>query len=857
MMLYSPTAIRSPVRGLPFRLALRELRSGLRGFYVFIACIALGVLAIAGVGSSTASIVEGLARQGRAILGGDLAFTLSQREATDAERAFLEAHGRVSAAATMRAMARTDDGGAALVEIKTVDRAYPLYGTVAVEPAQPLLELLASRDGAFGAAADRALLIRLDLHPGDRIKVGSAVIEIRAVLASEPDKLAGGFGFGPRLLISEAALRAAALLLPGSLVRWHYRLRLPDNNASDAAVTRVVAAAEAALPEAGWDIRTRTNASPSLEQNVERFSQYVALVGLAALLIGGVGVANAVKTHLDRKREVIATMKSLGATGGAVFAIYLIQILMLAVLGALPGLALGAALPFLIAWAFGSVIPLPIVPALHPGELALAFGYGALTALAFALWPLGRAHDVSVSALFRDEVAPEHRWPRKRYQVVTVLVVCTLAGLAIGLAFDPRIAALFTAAAAILLILLRLVAALFMAIARALPRARSAVLRIAVANVHRPGALTASVVMSLGLGLALLVTVIEIDGNLRRQFLAALPDKAPSFFFLGIQSADAERFDGFIRAQAPHAMLERVPMLRGRIVAANGIAAEELKPSRNAAWVLQSDRGITYADDVPPGSRVVDGQWWGPNYQGPPLVSFEKKIAQGLGLHTGDSVTVNVLGRNLTARIANLRTLDWDSLGINFVMVFSPATFRSAPATEIATLTYPEGSTAEQETALLRGVAEAFPEVSAVRVREAIEALASLVSNLVLAIRGASALTLLIAALVLGGALAAGHRHRLYDAVMLRTLGASRRQIIAAYGLEYVLIGIATAVFGLAAGSSAAAVVVTRVMNLPFSWLASPALAAAGGTVLAMVVLGLASTWPLLGQKPARVLRSL
>src|SRR6516162_5731128 len=321
MMLDSPVATGS---SLPVRLALRDLRGGLRGFYVFIACIALGVLAIAGVGSFTASIADGLAREGRVILGGDLAFTLSQLEASDAERAFLDANGRVSAAATMRAMARTDDGRAALVEAKAVDRAYPLYGTVTLDPAQPLAVLFASRDGAFGAAADRALLTRLDLKTGDRIRIGSATVEIRAVLASEPDKLAGGLGFGPRLLISEDALRATSLLLPGSLVRWHYRLRLPDNDAADAEVRRVTAAAETTLPEAGWEIRTRTTASPSLEQNVERFSQYVALVGLAALLIGGVGVANAVKTHLDRKRDTIATLKSLGATGGGVFAIYLV-----------------------------------------------------------------------------------------------------------------------------------------------------------------------------------------------------------------------------------------------------------------------------------------------------------------------------------------------------------------------------------------------------------------------------------------------------------------------------------------------------------------------------------------------------
>jgi putative ABC transport system permease protein len=842
---------------LPLRLALRELRAGLRGFYVFIACIAFGVMAIAGVGSVATSLERGLAREGRTILGGDLSFNLSHREVTAPERAFLNERGRVSAAATMRAMARTDDGRSALVELKAVDAAYPLFGRVALAPALALPAALARTDGVFGAAADPALLARLDLKPGARVTIGEATFELRAALQSEPDKLAGGLGFGPRLLVSDEALRATGLLQPGSLVRWHYRLQLPDGDFGEAAVRRITAAAEASLPEAGWEIRSRTNASPALERNVERFTQYLTLVGLTALLVGGVGVANAIKGHLDRKRDVIATLKSLGATGRGVFSIYLAQTMLLAGIGALPGLAIGAALPFLISWVFGAVIPLPIAPALHPGDLALAFVYGLMTALAFALWPLGRAHDVSVSALFRDEVAPERRWPRLSYMLATGLVAGTLAALAILLAYDRRIAAIFVAAAAGVFVTLRLVASLVMLIARRYPRPRSTMLRLAIANIHRPGALTVSVVLSLGLGLALLVTVIEIDGNLRRQFMAALPDKAPAFFFLDIQAADAERFDAFIRERAPRAAIERVPMLRGRIVSVNGVAAENLKAPASAAWVLQSDRGITYTNEVPAGSRVAQGEWWGPDYQGPPLVSFEQKIADGLALKIGDPIVVNVLGRNLTARLANLRNLDWQSLGINFVMVFSPNTFRGAPVTHIATLTYPGGSTTEEETELLKAAATVFPSVTAVRVRDAIDAFGGIVTNLVLAIRGASALTLAVAVLVLGGALAAGHRHRVYDAVVLRTMGATRGQLILAYALEYLLIGIATALFGVAAGSLAGALVITQVMNLPFVWLPGPAAAAALAAVAATVVLGLASTFTVLGQKPAPVLRAL
>jgi putative ABC transport system permease protein len=843
-------------RNLTLRFAWRELRGGLHGFYVFIACIALGVMAIAGVNAFSASLVNGLAREGRTILGGDLAFALFHREAGAQERAFLEGQGRVSVAATMRAMARSADGRNALVEIKAVDGAYPLFGRVVSEPALPLASALGERDGAFGALADPALLARLDLQPGARVTVGTATFELRANLRTEPDKLAGGIGFGPRLLISEEALRATGLLQPGSLVRWHYRLRLPDA-ASDDRAAAAAAQARAQLPNAGWEIRTRSNASPQLERNVDRFSQFLTLVGLTALLVGGVGVANAVKSHLDRKREVIATMKSLGATGAQVFGIYLVQVLLLALVGALIGLGIGGALPFLIKWGFGAIIPLPIEPSLNPGGLAVALLYGLLTAVAFSLWPLGRARDVPVSALFRDAVDPGRRWPRRSYVAATALVVAALAAMAVVLAYDRRIAAIFVAAAAVVFVALWLVAALLMLLARKAPRARSTVVRLAIANIARPGALTRTVVLSLGLGLALLVTVIQTDGNLRRQFMAALPDRAPSFYFVDIQAADAERFDAFIRAHAPQAVLERAPMLRGRIVAANGVKAEDLKPAASAAWVLQSDRGITHTGTVPQGSRVVAGEWWPDDYQGPPLVSFENKLADGLGLKVGDPITVNVLGRNITATIANLRAVDWQNLGINFVLVFSPNAFRGAPHTHIATLSYPNGSTAAEETALLRAVADAFPSVTVVRVKDALDAVGGVVTNLVLGLRGASLITLLAAVLVLGGALAAGHRHRVYDAVILKTLGATRGRLLTAYGLEYMLLGTATALFGVAAGSLAAWFVVNEVMNLRFVWLPGPAAAAAFGALLVTILLGLIGTFTALGQKPAPVLRNL
>jgi len=839
-----------------FRLSLRDLRGGLRGFTAFIACLALGVMTIAGVGSLAQSLTAGLARESRVILGGDLSFILAQREAKPDERRFLARQGDVSAIATLRALARTEDGRASLVELKAVDKHYPLYGAVVTDPPAPLADTLARRDDAFGAAADPLLFARLGLEPGAQVSIGAATFALRARIASEPDKLAAGIGFGPRLMISDEALRATGLLQPGSLVRFLYRVRLPGASAAN----RTDAAAEAAereFPHAGWEIRSSTNASPQLERNIERFTQYLVLVGLTALLVGGVGVANSTKHYLDRKLSVIATLKSLGATAGQVVALYFLQILLLALLGAAIGLALGALMPFAIANVFGAIIPLPLAPSVHPTELLLGLLYGLLTAAAFAIWPLGRVHDAPVSALFRDAIAPESRWPRGRYVLATAIAGIALAAVAIGASYDRKIAAIFVVAALGVFVLLRAVAFAVMLLARAVPRPHSTILRLALANIYRPAALTPTIVLSLGLGMAVLATVVEIDANLRRQLTATLPEKAPSFFFLDIPPGDIARFDDLVRAQAPQASLESTPMLRGRIVDVNGVSADELKARPNAVWVLHGDRGITYAGTVPPGSRVIEGEWWGERYDGPPLLSLDKRIADGLGLKLGDAVTVNVLGRDITARIANLRTVDWQSLGLNFVLVFSPGAFRGAPLTHVATVTFPDGGTPQEEAALLDAVTQRFPGVTPVPVKEAISAVSAVVSNLALAVLAASTVTLISTVLVLGGALAAGHRHRVYDAVVLKTFGATRGQIIACYLLEYLLTGAAAVLFGMTAGSIAGWRVVRDLMTLPFTWQAAPALTAAAAALAVTMVCGLIGTFAALGRKPAAALRNL
>ena len=838
---------------LTLRLALRELRGGLSGFAVFLACIALGVAAIAGVASISRSLTDGLGREGGRILGGDLTYSLINRAATPEERAALDAQGQVSVVTTLRAMAAAGDAGAALVELKAVGADYPSLGDVVTDPAQPLTDLLAERDGVLGAVADPVLLTRLDLKVGDRIVIAGKSFAIRATLVSEPDRIANGIGFGPRVLITHAALDQTGLIRPGSLNRWSYRLRIPG--ADDADLARRAAAIAKAAPDAGWEMRTRSNADPRFAKSIERFTQFLTLVGLTALIVGGVGVANAVAAFVERKRGSIATLKSVGAPGGQVVVLYLTQVLLIAGLGIAIGLGIGAALPFGLDALFHDALPLPLNPTIAPGELALAAAYGLLTALAFAILPLGRAHDIPVSCLFRDVVDPGSVRTRLRYRLILAGALAGLVALALVTAFDRRLALIFIVAAGLAFGLLHLVALGLMAVARRLPRPRLAAPRMALANLHRPGALTPAIVLSLGLGVTLLVTLSLIDANVRRTLTDSLPAKAPNLFFLDIPSSDADAFHAFLGSRAPGAKIERVPMMRGRITALDGVPAGEIKPPEDAAWVLDGDRGITYAEDVPEGSSLVAGTWWNAEEGRTPLVSFDAELAGKLDLKVGSTVTVNVLGRTLTARIANLRKVEWRSLGINFVMVFSPGTFRGAPHSDLATLTLPNGPDGKAEAVILRDVARAYPSVTSVRVKEALEAVSEIVGKLVLAIRGASGIAVVASLFVLAGALAAGHRARLYDAVVLKTLGATRTRLLTAYTLEYGALGLATAIFGLAAGTLAGWVIVTRVMKLEFTLDLSGAVIAAGLAVAFAIVLGLAGTWRILGQKPAPYLR--
>ncbi len=836
------------------RLALRELRSGLKGFYVFIACVALGVMVITAVGGLTDALRAGFERQGEAILGGDVVLSRMHARATGAERQWLGEQGRLSETATMRAMARRPDGeDQALVELKAVDGSYPMVGKVETAGADFARALAAP----LSAVADPVLLERLGVKPGERLKIGEAEVVVAATIISEPDAIADRLTFGPRIFITLETLDKTGLVQPGTLVRWRYAMKLPDGaGESPAKLAEFRDRAKAAFPEAGFTIADRRDPSPQVRRTLERLRQFLTFLGLTALLVGGVGVANAVATFIDRRRNVIATMKSLGATSRLIFAIFLVQVLAMAGIGVLIGLALGMAVPVLLTSLYGDAVPIKAELTLSAASLATGALYGILVALMFALWPLGRAELVSASVLFRDEVAPERVRPKARVIALIAAVGAALLGVAISMSDSPRIASYFCIGLVVVFAVFTALGTFMTWAARKIPRPKVPELALAIGNIGAPGGLTRSVSVSLGAGLSLLVAVALANASLVSELTSRMPDQSPNYFVLDIAKGDFSGFSELTRREAPGAEVHEAPMLRGRLIKLKGKSVEDIKAPPEAQWVLSGDRGLTYSDTVPEGSKVIEGEWWPKDYDGDPLVSFEAELAGHLGLKIGDSVTVNVLGRNVTARIANLREVKWESLALNFVMVFSPNTLSSAPHNLLATITLPKDTSLASEANLARVLGRAYPAVSVIRVKDAIDAFNAVFAKVMTAVRVAGSVTLLAGALVLAGALATAQRRRILEAVILKVLGATRRRILIAHFAEYLSLAAATAVFAVILGSLAAWFAVAYVMQIEFTFSWGPVLEALALAVSLVALFGGIGTSAVLRARPVPYLRS-
>ena len=833
------------------RFARRELRGGLSGFRIFLACLALGVAAIAAVGTVRASIEAGLSREGAALLGGDAQMEFTYRFASEAERAWMEDQSlALSEVTDFRSMAVVDtpDGPErGLTQVKSVDAAYPLIGEVELSPDIPFAQALNGTNGLPGAVMERVLIDRLGLEIGQSFALGTQNFVLMAEITREPDTSAGGFGLGPRTIVRTQALEASGLLAPGTLFSTQYRLDLPEGTDLAAIATE----ARTRFEDSGLRWSDARNGAPGISEFVDRLGAFLVLVGLSGLAVGGVGVSAAVRAYLARKTSVIATLRTLGADRATIFQTYFIQIGVLSIVGIALGLILGAVIPIALSPVIEARLPIPAAFALYPRPLIEAAIYGLLTALIFTLWPLARTEEVRAATLFRDALSTAKLLPPFRYVLATALGLAALIGLA-GWFSEAMTLTLWTAggiAGSLVLltvsaILIRFVASKSGRVARGRPA-----LRWALGAISGPREGAASVVLSLGLGLSVLAAVGQIDGNLRNAISGDLPEVAPSYFFVDIQRDQMPGFTERLENDPAVSRVDSAPMLRGIITRINNRPAREVAGGH---WVLEGDRGVTYSEQLPDNTSIVAGTWWDEGYQGPPQISFAAEEAQEMGIGIGDMLTVNILGRDITAEITSLREVDFSNAGIGFIMSMNPAALAGAPHSFISTVYAEEAAEAQ----ILRDLAGQFPNITAIRVRDAIDQVTDLLAGLAAATSYGAAATLLTGFLVLIGAAAAGEGARTYEAAVLKTLGAGRGRILRSFALRATILGAAAGLVALAAGIGGGWAVSYFVMDTRFEVIWPSAIGIIGGGIVATLLAGLMFAWRPLAARPARVLRA-
>lgn len=824
-----------------WRISRRDLSARIRGLRLLAICLFLGVATLAAIGSLTAGIADELSRRGQTILGGDVEIGIAQREATQAEMSAMRKVGSVSETVRLRAMAIGEDS--LLAELKAIDNVYPHYGALKLRGSG---SVIAPAKGNIYIGP--TLSERLDIRTGGTVRFGEATFKVAGIIDEEPDRLGEGFTLGPVAIINMVSLPDTGLIQPGSMYESKYRIKLSPQEDAGA----VAKALEAQFPSAGWDITDRSNGAPGTRRFIERMGQFLTLVGLAALVIAGIGVGNGVSSYLASKRAGIATLKVTGADSQTIFRIYMLQILAVASVAILVGLSVGSVMPMAIGWVAGDILPVAPGFNLHPLPLAVSAIYGLLIAIAFALPPLARARTVPAAGLFRAIVEGNSRIDR-RSTIWVGAAITAIVALAVVTAREPLFSLAFIGAAFGLLLLLTGIAYLLRVIAIRVPRPKAPLPRLALANLHRPGAQTQALVVALGLGLTLFVTLAAIQTSINNEIKNSVPERAPSFFVLDIPRDGAAKFTSMVKDADPKGTINLIPALRGTIIEYGGQRVDELEKLPEGAWVLNGDRGLTYSPTVPKGSELVAGEWWPTDYEGPALVSLDAEIAEVLDVGIGDSLTVSLLGVEVPAKISSLRTVNWDNFGLNYVMVFSPGSLDAAPHNMVATLTVSKNA----ERILAKALPPAFPSSSLIEVGEVTAQITTLLSQMAQAIAAAASIAILAGIAVLVGAIAAARQSRIYDAVITKMLGGTRGQILGAQAMEYGILAMVLGLLSLGLGMGAAWYVVVQIFDFTFA----PdygilALTLIGGASLTFV-LGIVGSLPILAARPSEALRSL
>ncbi|HVR90995.1 MAG TPA: FtsX-like permease family protein [Novosphingobium sp.] len=832
---------------IAWRIARRDLSARFRGLRLLLVCLFLGVGALAAIGTLTGAIERELATRGRAILGGDVEVGVWQRAASAPEAAAFASLGTVSGGTRMQAMASAGEL-AVPVELKSVDARWPLVGTLRLADGRSVGAPPSGQAWLAEGAAER-----LELAKGGRLTIGSVALRVGGIIADEPDRLGEGFTLGPVVILGADVPAAAGLTAPGAMYRSKYRIAL--NAGRNPA--QVAEALKAQFPSSGFEVRTRDKASPGAERFVERMGEFLVLVGLAALVIAGIGIGGGVSSYLEARRGSIATLKVLGASSGNIARIYLLQIGAAALAGSVAGLAAGVLVTPLLGQALGALLPVRPGFVFDAAALARAATYGLLVAFVFAAPPLMAARQFPAMALMRARVSPlTSRWRETLLPVGIGLAA--IAALALATAAQPLVTGWFLGGAAVLLALLGGLGWAIRHLAARLPRPREPMLRAALANLHRPGAQTGALVTALGFGLATFVLLAVVQTSLDANIDARVPQRAPDYFVLDVPRNRAGEFAAAVRSVAPSATVRTVPALRGAILAYGPAGAmtrvADLPEIPDDAWPLRGERGLTYADSVPEGNVVTAGKWWPKGYSGEPQVSVDADLAEALGLKLDDRLTIGLLGIERTATIASFRRIDWDSMGFNYVLVFSPNAIADAPHNLAATIDLAPGA---PKGGVLRALVRAFPASSVIEVGGVLRDARALLTQMGTAILAAASVAVLAGIAVLLGAIAAARASRTYDNVILRVLGASRRQLLMLQMAEYGVLAALLAAVALVLGSAIGWLVIVELFE--FDWLPDwpRVLGVLGGGLALVLGFALAGSLPLLRARPAQALREL
>lgn len=888
------------MRGFPLIMAWRETRAAWRHFVYFVLCIAVGVGAVVGIGLFAANVEQAVAREARALLGGDLEIR-SSHALSEAGRSVLQSAvdrgAHLSHVSELVAMAATVGQASAvvttqIVEMKAVESGYPLYGRVVIEPEQPLSQGFASSlCGAMvchGAMVQESLLIRMRLQLGDYLKIGQATFVITGIIRKEPDRMANMFSLGPRVMVSQEGLAAAELVKPGSRVRERYLLKLP----TDMTLEPLLYELRGRLSKESVRVSSFRDAQPQLKQFLDQLGRYLGLVGLTALFVGGIGVATSVQAFLREKLQSIAVLKTLGAESAMIVRIYLSQALCLGLLGSGFGVAIGVALQVVLPAALGGLLDANLLEqvgfstrlsltSLAPIVKGLALG--VLSTMLFTLWPLLTIRQIRPALIFRREMAQleqtaetisRSRWSRlieaiAQQDRTTVLSIMTMAAglavLSIWQAGSWKSGLLFMGALTAAVLLLLLAASLLVKTIGLAPLPQAVAVRHAVKNIGRPGSHAAGIMMAIGIGVMVIVTVGLLERSLIRQIGENRPTDAPTFFFIDLQPDQTQPFSQLIESRSGGAKPELTPLVRSRLHAVNGQTVsvqeesekdgdrqDDKKEEKRKSWYLTREYVLTFLDRLPKDNRLVKGAWWksGQTFT-KPLVSVEEDAAKYLDLDIGSTIELDIQGTTLTAEVSSIRKVDWGNFSTNFYMILSPGSLDGAPFTYVATVRVSQ----QEEVQVQQAVVAAFPNVTALNIGDMLDGFARVLDRLSLAIRAVASFCLVTGSLVMAAALAATRYRRLYESVVLKALGATRGVIARSFAAEYALLGFVAGVIGVLSASALSWAVLRSLFDLP--WSLQPQLLAVSLflTVLLCVAVGFLSTFRILGQKPLAILR--